>query len=498
MFYTLRTRLIIAFASVTLISLLVALVGFLFLIRDREISAARERIGQLVDPVAWSVQSLAQQGATEEQIASYLDERANTLQVRFLLLDSNSRILQDSGRQLAGQSLDLSKEKDLRPSGAGPAGFAFVTQEVAGTRQVLFQPSPFLPLQLVTVPNVVPTSYRILMAVPEQNLSAVWRQLATRILIAAGAGLLLAVLLSVWIARSIVRPLARMTRASEEMARGHYQQRIESKRRDEVGRLAAAFNTMAAEVSHSDQMMRDLLANVAHELKTPLTSIQGFSQALTEGAVHSQDEYERADGSLTTKLSGCGALLKTCSICHRSSQGKCEWSMSRSTSRRCCRIRSSALAAGRRKAAAAWSLFVQPDLPLVIGDERRLEQVLANLLDNALRYTPSGGTIRLQAQRQGDQIAIGFTTPAHTSRPNTSSESSSASTVSSAHGAGAMVAWDSPSSPKSSPRMAAPSASAAHSPAAQNSVSHCQSQFLLPLWPPRLPRPFAHKARLKM
>src|SRR5947209_15847632 len=104
MFNTLRTRLILAFASVTLISLLVALVGFLYLIRDREVSAARERIGQLVDPVAWSVQSLAQQGATEEQIASYLNERANTLQVRFLLLDSDSRILQDSGQQLAGQT----------------------------------------------------------------------------------------------------------------------------------------------------------------------------------------------------------------------------------------------------------------------------------------------------------------------------------------------------------------------------------------------------------
>jgi signal transduction histidine kinase len=406
MFYTLRTRLIVAFASVTLISLLVALVGFLFLIRDREISAARERIGQLVDPVAWSVQSLAQQGATEEQIASYLDERANTLQVRFLLLDSNSRILQDSGRQLAGQSLDLSKEKDLRPSGAGPAGFAFVTQEVAGTRQVLFQPSPFLPLQLVTVPNVVPTSYRILMAVPEQNLSAVWRQLATRILIAAGAGLLLAVLLSAWIARSIVRPLARMTRASEEMARGHYQQRIESKRRDEVGRLAAAFNSMAAEVSHSDQMMRDLLANVAHELKTPLTSIQGFSQALSEGAVRSQDEYERAGRIINDEAERMRRLVEDLLYLSQIESGQVRMEHEPIDVGLLLQNALERISHRAQEGNRSLELFVQPDLPLVIGDERRLEQVLANLLDNALRYTPSGGTIRLQAQRQGGQIAI--------------------------------------------------------------------------------------------
>jgi signal transduction histidine kinase len=406
MFNTLRTRLILAFASVTFISLLVALVGFLFLIRDREISAARERIGQLVDPVAWSVQSLAQQGATEEQIASYLDERANTLQVRFLLLDSNSRILQDSGRQLAGQTLDLSHEKDLRPSGAGPAGFAFVTQEVAGTRQVVFQPSPFLPLQLVTVPNVVPTSYRILMAVPEQNLSAVWRQLATRILLAAGAGLLLAVLLSAWIARSIVRPLARMTRASEEMARGHYQQRIESKRRDEVGRLAAAFNAMAAEVSHSDQMMRDLLANVAHELKTPLTSIQGFSQALSEGAVRSQDEYERAGRIINDEADRMRRLVEDLLYLSQIESGQVR--MEHEPVDIDMLLRNSLERVSRRAAEGRQTLelAVPPQLPLVIGDERRLEQVLGNLLDNAVRYTPEGGVIRLEAQRQGGQIAV--------------------------------------------------------------------------------------------
>jgi signal transduction histidine kinase len=406
MLHTLRTRLILAFASVTLVSLLVALVGFLVLIRDREISAAREHVGQLVDPVAWSVQNLTQQGATEEQIAAYLDERANTLGVRFLLLDSHSRVLNDSGRQLAGQTLDISKEKDLRLSAGGPSGFAFVSQEVAGTRQVLFQPSPFLPLQLVTVPNVVPTSYRILMAVPEQDLSQVWSQLASRILVAAGAGLLLTVLLSVLIARSIVRPLARMTRASEEMARGHYQQRIESNRRDEVGRLAAAFNTMAAEVSHSDQMMRDLLANVAHELKTPLTSIQGFSQALSEGAVRSTEEYERAGRIINEEAERMRRLVEDLLYLSQIETGQVR--MDHEPVNVGALLYNSLERVSRRAEAGGQRLELSAPqgLPLVIGDERRLEQVLGNLLDNAMRYTPRGGVIRLQAGRAGDQIAV--------------------------------------------------------------------------------------------
>jgi len=206
MFGTLRTRLIFAFASVTLVSLLVALVAFLFIIRDREIGAARDRIGRLVNPVAWEVQALSQEGRTEPEIAAYLNDQAQELQVRFLLLDVSSRVVEDSGHQIEGQTLNLSKG-----SPSGSAGFSFVTQEVSGSRQVLYQASPFLPPSLQTVPIVVPVSYQLLMVVPEQDLAPVWQQLAPGIALAAGAGLLLTVLLSILIARSIVRPLARMT-----------------------------------------------------------------------------------------------------------------------------------------------------------------------------------------------------------------------------------------------------------------------------------------------
>src|SRR5712692_7630368 len=108
MLHTLRTRLIVAFASVTVVALLVALAGFLYLIREREVNAARERVGQLVNPVAWQVQAMGQAGATEPQITEYLNDRARALEVRFLLLDSNSRVLDDSGGQLEGQTIDLS------------------------------------------------------------------------------------------------------------------------------------------------------------------------------------------------------------------------------------------------------------------------------------------------------------------------------------------------------------------------------------------------------
>ena len=90
---------------------------------------------------------------------------------------------------------------------------------------------------------------------------------------------------SYFISRSISGPLARITQASKQMAQGNYDVHIPIKGEDEVGRLAEAFNQMAQEVSTSQRMMKDLLANVSHELKTPLTSIQGFSQAIIDGVV---------------------------------------------------------------------------------------------------------------------------------------------------------------------------------------------------------------------
>jgi signal transduction histidine kinase len=408
MFRTLRARLILAFASVAILSLVVALVGFLYLIRDREISAARERVGVLVSPVAFQVQLKAQSGVSQQDIIDYLDEEAKDLQVRFLLLSTDSSqptVLSDSSGQLTGKTLDLSSG-DLHFSSTGPTGFGYISLQVAGTQQVIFQPSPFAPPQVRTVPSVVQTEYRVLMAVPEEDLTAVWAALAPRILLAAGAGLLLAVVLSIVIARSIVRPLGRMTRASEEMARGHYRQRIEVKGQDEVGRLAAAFNGMAEQVGHSDQMMRDLLANVAHELKTPLTSIQGFSQALTEGAVHTPQEYAQAARIINDEAERMRRLVEDLLYLSQIESGQVR--MEHEPVDIGMLLRDSLERVERRALEGGQQLVLEMParLPPVIGDERRLEQVVSNLLDNALRYTPRGGSVRLRGVQTGEQIEI--------------------------------------------------------------------------------------------
>ena len=85
-----------------------------------------------------------------------------------------------------------------------------------------------------------------------------------------------------------------MTHATEAIARGQYDHRVKANDTDEIGRLGMSFNAMAEQVQRSSQTEKDFLANVSHELKTPLTSIQGFAQAILDGAVHDADGIQRA------------------------------------------------------------------------------------------------------------------------------------------------------------------------------------------------------------
>jgi signal transduction histidine kinase len=246
---------------------------------------------------------------------------------------------------------------------------------------------------------------RPLVVVSEDEITSAWEEIVPPLLIAGAIALAISVIVAVLISRSITGRLGRVTRAAQEMARGNYDQQLEPRGADEIARLAAAFNVMAQEVSGSQRMMRDLLANVSHELKTPLTSIQGFSQAMADGAISTPDEYGEAGQiiheethrmrrlvddliELSRLESGQAIvqrepvdvpeLLRTC-------VGRFEWQL--------------------RETGTSLDLELEP-MPAVPGDERRLEQAFTNLIDNAVRHA-SGGSVRVRAEANDSTALVG-------------------------------------------------------------------------------------------
>jgi signal transduction histidine kinase len=180
------------------------------------------------------------------------------------------------------------------------------------------------------------------------------------------------------------------------MARGSYNQRLDVQGEDEVGRLAQAFNVMAKQVSGSHQMMRDLLANVSHELKTPLTSIQGFSQALEEGAIASPEEHQQAARIINEETQRMRRLVDDLIELSRLESGQVVMEHERIDLAELLRTCAERFEWQLRESGADLQLDIAP-LPPVEGDGRRLEQVFSNLIDNAVRHTPKGGSITVRA-----------------------------------------------------------------------------------------------------
>ncbi|MCM0674632.1 cell wall metabolism sensor histidine kinase WalK [Micromonospora phytophila] len=212
-----------------------------------------------------------------------------------------------------------------------------------------------------------------------------------------------ALLTSQVLAHGMTSPLREMTSAAGAMARGDYTRRVRATSRDEVGELAQAFNKMAEDLHAADQRRRELIANVSHELRTPITALQGVLENMVDGVAEPDPAALRAALSQTERL---GHLVADLLDLSRLDAGVVPLR----------RVRidvadfldevvehATATAAGAGRDVRF--RLEEPPVPLTVhADPWRLHQVFANLLDNAARHSPAGGTVRVTAEEHGGQL----------------------------------------------------------------------------------------------
>jgi len=216
---------------------------------------------------------------------------------------------------------------------------------------------------------------------------------------------LLAVVLAVRAFRGIAMPLADVMAAADAVAEGNLGARVDvpSHGPREFGRLAESFNRMTEELERADRQRRNLTADVAHELRTPLHIIQGNLEGVLDGVYEPTPEHVEATLEETRLLARLVDDLRTLSLAE-AGQLPLVWEMvdvaellaDLSTS-----FSGQAEAAGLHL-----RVEIEDGLPLISGDVGRLEQVLGNLMANALRHTPSGGDITLQARPLENGVRI--------------------------------------------------------------------------------------------
>ncbi|MEX2374069.1 MAG: HAMP domain-containing sensor histidine kinase, partial [Dehalococcoidia bacterium] len=243
--------------------------------------------------------------------------------------------------------------------------------------------------------------HRLVIAVPAGDVAGAWSQLLPRLATAGFGAAAVAVVFSILFASRITTPIREMTRASDAMAAGDLRQRIEVDGDDEVARLAEAFNLMSDRVSRGDRTMRDLLANVSHELRTPLTTIQGFSQAIADGVtddppeaaqlIHDEAERIRLLVEDLIYLSEIESRAVPLDLGEVDLDGLIDGTVRRLQLQ----------AAGR-----GVEIVTQAGAGTIAADGRRIEQILANLADNAIRYAPPGTAVTITSMPVAEGVLV--------------------------------------------------------------------------------------------
>lgn len=232
-------------------------------------------------------------------------------------------------------------------------------------------------------------------------------QLARRYLwFASGITLLLGTGLALVMARSLTRPVLAMERATRSIATGDFSVRVAVNTTDEIGQLGQAINQMAAQLETYESNRREFLANVAHELRTPLSYIRGYTQALTEGIVTDPAEARRYQQIVLDESVRVGRLVDDLMDLAQMDEGQMALEMVSLDLR--VPIEQAALTVRPRAEEKGVRLAVDlpHDLPPVPADGGRIQQVVFNLLDNALRHTPPGGEIRVTAEVEVTAVTV--------------------------------------------------------------------------------------------
>ena len=220
--------------------------------------------------------------------------------------------------------------------------------------------------------------------------SALWVSLPLSALIAAGTAYA--------VSRRLARTANMLAAGSRRMARGDYRLRLPVEGRDELAELAGHFNDLAAALERVEQSRVELIGNVAHELRTPLAALQGYAEAAADGVM----PPEAVARAINREVAAMRRLVEDLSLVSRVEAGAVELELAEHDAAALVR------AAHDRFASAFASKGVRlrlelpgAALPPVRADAGRTDQVLANLLANALRHTPAGGEVVLRLDAHG-------------------------------------------------------------------------------------------------
>lgn len=410
---SLRSRLLVSYVVILLVTLLLVGVVLVVFLRSRPLptdALVQDLTTTLLDIGVRSVGQVAiltPGGSREAAIISFLNEEALLSDKRLMILSSDDRVVYDSAGRFAQNGVVNILEREI------------LLTSTTGMRSVISEGRfldrdggewLFVSQTLIMRGRDTGPAVAVAAPLPRPTLRQVFETFGntffTPLARAAAVALLAALLLSALIARSVARPLQQISRAAGRIAGGDYTQRAPVSGPPEVRALANSFNEMAAQVAATQQAQRDFLANVSHDLRTPLTSIQGFSQAIADGVASDPEAAQRAAQIIHDETGRLHRMVESLLDLARLQAGSVALDHRPVQIDAILRAVVDSLTVRAQEQAVTLRLELPGALPLVKGDGDRLAQVFTNLVDNALNHTPSAGAITLRAQPSGGGVTV--------------------------------------------------------------------------------------------
>ncbi|MDD6160182.1 MAG: HAMP domain-containing sensor histidine kinase [Oscillospiraceae bacterium] len=256
----------------------------------------------------------------------------------------------------------------------------------------------------------------VLISCDASNLSGMWQDLSVLFLLTACAVILVAAIISSVTSVYQSRPVKEIAAAARNFGHGEFGVRVDvGARKDEIGELAEAFNSMADSLAKSEQRRSEFIANVSHELKTPMTTIAGFADGILDGTIPPERErdYLQIISSETRRLSRLvRSMLDLSRLQSDERLAQQSFDMNEALLR---------VLVSLEGKISAKKLEVAADLPeeptMVWGDADSITQVCYNLLDNAIKFSPEGGTLGLGIITKGQKAYISVSNSGETIAP---------------------------------------------------------------------------------
>jgi signal transduction histidine kinase len=384
MFSSLRSRLWLSYAFLIVTALsVVAIVMFIYLLRNPILNR------QTIERLKAVETMVANRGSELERqpLPAAIERAASTFNVRIILYSIEKQVLVDTRGDTASglpypEKRILSRATPLARDENGKAWLYTISQLQDGTWLMVAAPRPRFSIINIFTDDLLPLFL-------QGGLIA----------------LLLSLVIALFFAKWIADPLQKVIFAARAMPSVEAKP-VEVHGPHEVQDLTRAFNSMIRRVQSSQQSQRDFVANVSHELKTPLTSIQGFAQAILDGTAESPESRKQAAEVIFNESARMHRMVLDLLDLARLDAGTANLKMTPMDVTALFNAMAEKFSPQLQEAGVTMTVNIPNHLPSLIGDGDRLAQVFTNLVDNALKFTPRGGVINLSASASNGEMLL--------------------------------------------------------------------------------------------